>query len=55
MTLKLTVDTGAGEDTSIQVNVTSDQGSAFMSRPSCTAIGLPGWVPDQVGVLQPIP
>jgi hypothetical protein len=53
--LKLTVDTGFNQDTSILVEVTADQGSASLSRPSCTAIGLPGWVPDQVGVLQPIP
>ena len=55
VTLKLTVDTGFKQDTSIQVDVTTDQGSAFISRPSCTSIGLPGDVPDQVGLLQPIP
>lgn len=55
VTLKLTVDTGFKQDTSIQVDVATDQGSATLSRPSCTEIGLPGWVPDQVGVLQPIP
>jgi hypothetical protein len=52
--LKLTVDTGFKQDTSIQVDVATDQVGASVLRPSCTEIGLPGWVPDEVGVLQPI-
>lgn len=54
--LKLTVDTGFQEDTSIQVNVTSQEGqTASLAAPSCTALGLPGWVPGEVGVIKPIP
>ena len=54
-TLKLTVDTGAGIDTSILVVVSTIEGStATASRPSCLDIGLPGWLPDKVGVIEPI-
>jgi hypothetical protein len=49
------VDTGFRQDTSIRVDVAADQGVASIARPSCTAIGLPGSVPDQVGAGQPIP
>jgi hypothetical protein len=56
VTLKLTVDTGSGQDTAIQVVVKSDVGnSVFLARSSCQAIGLPSWVPDKVGVFEPIP
>jgi hypothetical protein len=53
--LKLTVDTGFQQDTSIQVNVTTDQGfTASVSHTSCKSIGLPGWVPLRVGIVEPI-
>lgn len=54
--LKLTVDTGFQVDTSIQIEVTSQEGqNASIAAPSCTALGLPGWIPDKVGVVEPIP
>jgi hypothetical protein len=54
--LKLTVDTGFKQDTSIEIDVTSNEGfTAQVVRPSCTNIGLPGWVPLKVGVVEPIP
>ena len=53
--LKLTVDTGFQEDTSIRVEVVSNQGvTGLASQPSCRAIGFPGWVPAKVGILEPI-
>ncbi len=53
--LKLTVDTGFQQDTSIQVDVTTDQGfTASVSHTSCKAIGLPGWVPLKVGIVKSI-
>jgi hypothetical protein len=56
VTLELTVDTGFGQDTAIQVVVTTTEGpSASAARSSCRAIGLPGWVPDSVDMIQPIP
>jgi hypothetical protein len=56
VTLKLTVDTATGQDTAIQVVVTTNEGlGATTTRPSCADIGLPGWVPEMVGVLHPIP
>jgi hypothetical protein len=56
VTLKLTVDTGTGQDTAIQVIVISNQGfSASVSRSSCQDIGLPGWLPETIGVIHPIP
>ena len=56
VTLKLTVDTGTGQDTAIQVNVSTTEGnSATAARSSCRAIGLPGWLPDKVGMVEPIP
>jgi hypothetical protein len=55
VTLKLTVDTGFEQDTSIQVDVKTAEGlNASTSRPSCADIGLPGWLPDKVGVIEPI-
>ena len=52
---KLTVDTGIGQDTSIQVVAHTNEGiSASASRPSCRNIGLPDWLPDKVGVVEPI-
>jgi hypothetical protein len=54
--LKLTVDTGFQEDTSIKVDVVSDQGvTASASQPSCRDLGFPGWAPAKVGVVEPIP
>jgi hypothetical protein len=56
VTLKLTVDTGLGQDTAIKVVVNTNEGpGAEASRSSCRDIGLPGWVPDKVGVIEPIP
>ncbi len=55
VTLKLTIDTGAGEDTAIQVVASTTEGlAATASRSSCLDIGLPGWLPDKVGVIEPI-
>ncbi len=56
VTLKLTVDTGLGLDTAIKVVLNTNEGpGAETSRSSCRDIGLPGWVPDKVGVIEPIP
>ena len=56
VTLKLTVDTATGQDTAIQVVVSTAEGdSTSIARSSCQAIGLPGWVPDKVGVFEPVP
>jgi hypothetical protein len=56
VTLKLTVDTQVGQDTAINVVVNTNEGfSAAVSRSSCRDIGLPGWVPGKVGVIEPIP
>jgi hypothetical protein len=56
VTLKLTVDTATGQDTSIKVEVVSAQGPGIStSRPSCREIGLPGWLPARVGLVEPIP
>jgi hypothetical protein len=56
VTFKLTVDTASGQDTSIQVDVVSSEGpGATVSRLSCRDIGLPGWLPGKVGVVEPIP
>jgi hypothetical protein len=55
VTLKLTVDTGVSEDTTIQVLVTSTEGfEAKAESSSCTDIGLPGWTPDEINVIEPI-
>lgn len=55
VTLKLTVDTGFEKDTDIQVAVKTAEGQSTSTyRPSCRDIGLPGWVPDQVGIIEPI-
>jgi len=54
--LKLTVDTGFKQDTSIRVDVSSKEGSIVsLTRSSCIDLGLPGWVPEKVGILEPIP
>jgi hypothetical protein len=51
--LKLTVDTGLQEDTSIRVEVVSTQGvTGLASQPSCRDIGFPGWVPAKVDILE---
>jgi len=56
VTLKLTVDTGFREDTSIRVEVISREGSsAVASRNSCREIGLPDWVSKDIGFPSPIP
>lgn len=54
--LKLTVDTGFQQDTTIHVDVNTDQGIILSTdEPSCTDIGLPGWIPARVGIVEPIP
>lgn len=54
--LKLTVDTGFKADTSIQVDVASQEGqAASVTAASCRDLGFPGWIPDQIGVIEPIP
>jgi len=55
VTLKLTVDTGFGNDTAIQVDVTSQEGiSASVVRSSCSSIGLPEGISGDVGQVEPI-
>jgi hypothetical protein len=54
--LKLTVDTGLGQDTGIEVKVNTIEGpSVSNSRSSCRDIGLPGWVPAKVDQIEAIP
>lgn len=56
VTLKLTVDTGLGQDTAIKVVITTNEGlGTIASRSSCRDIGLPGWLPDKVGVIEQMP
>lgn len=56
VTLKLTVDTGFQLDTSIQVEVTTQEGlTASVPAPSCRDIGFPGWIPAEIGIIKPIP
>jgi hypothetical protein len=56
VTLKLTVDTGFRQDTSIQVDVNTTEGyTASITQTSCRDIGLPGWVSDKAGIIEPIP
>jgi len=56
ITLRLTVDTGFKQDTSIQVDITSNEGFTLsLTRSSCRDIRMPGWVPDKIGVVEPIP
>ncbi len=56
VTLKLTVDTGFKQSTSIQVDVASNEGFTLsLTRSICRDIGLPGRVPDKFGVVEPIP
>ena len=55
-TLKLTVDTTFKQDTAVQVDAHAAEGfPASATVPSCRDIGLPGWVPDKVGNVEPIP
>jgi hypothetical protein len=55
VTLKLTVDTGTGEDTSIQVVVSKNEGlGAIASHSSCQERGMPGWLIVTIGVIEPI-
>jgi hypothetical protein len=54
--LKLTVDTGFKQDTAIRVDITSTEGyTASQQATSCRELGFPGWIPDKVGTLEPIP
>ena len=54
--LKLTVDTGYQQDTAIQVELNTSQGIVFSAyEPSCVTLGLPGWVPGKVDLLEAIP
>jgi hypothetical protein len=56
VTLKLTVDTGFREDTSIRVEVISQDGSsAVAARNSCRELGLPDWVSKEIGIPSPMP
>lgn len=56
VTLKVTVDTGFRQDTSIAVAVVTQQGlTAYAERPSCRDLGFPGWLPGKVGLVEPIP
>jgi hypothetical protein len=56
VTFKLTVDTGTGQDTAIQVDASTNEGDqATASRSSCKALGLPGWLSEKVGLIEPIP
>ncbi len=56
VTIKLTVDTGSGKDTSIQVEVNSQEGSiASAVKASCRALGLPDVDPDDFGKIRPLP
>jgi hypothetical protein len=56
VTLKLTVDTGFRVDTSIQVEVTSDEGlTAAASSPSCTDLSIFTLPPGELGVPMAIP
>jgi hypothetical protein len=55
ITMKLTVDTGFQVDTFIQVAITTQEKvTASIIAPSCLAIGFPGWVPANIGVIEPI-
>ena len=55
VTLKLTADTRVNEDTTIQVVVTSNEGfGAIAGSSNCMDIGLPGWTPDEINVMEPI-
>ncbi|MBN2386435.1 MAG: hypothetical protein JXB85_05405 [Anaerolineales bacterium] len=56
VTLKLTVDTGFREDTSIQIDVVSAEGlSTSASAPSCTALSLFSMPPGDLGAPLEIP
>ncbi|MGD0612196.1 MAG: hypothetical protein ABSB41_11845 [Anaerolineales bacterium] len=53
---KLTVDSSFGKGTSIAVNVTSQEKvTTVATQTSCRDLDLPGWSPDDAGVVQPIP
>jgi hypothetical protein len=54
--LKLTVDTSFGQEVNISVNITSlEKATALASRIGCGGLALPGWSPEDVGIVQPIP
>jgi hypothetical protein len=56
VTLKLTVDTGYKLDTSIRVDVSSNEGaSVSLLRSSCRDVGLLDWASDNIGIIEPIP
>ncbi len=56
VTLKLSVDTGFEEDTSIQVDITTNEGvTANVIEESCRAVGMPSLNLNLVGVITPIP
>jgi hypothetical protein len=53
---KLTVDSSFGQNTTIAVNVISQEKvTAVATQASCGNLGLPGWSPDDAGIVQPIP
>jgi hypothetical protein len=53
--VKLTVDTGFKQDTTIKVDVATNEGyTASISRSSCREVGLPGGVPSNVGQIEPV-
>ena len=54
--IKLTVDTGFQEDTSIQVDIASQEGlTTSLIASSCLSVGIPGWIPAAVGLIEPVP
>ncbi len=54
--IKLTVDSGFQEDTSIQVDIASHEGlTASLIVSSCLSVGFPGWIPAAVGLIEPVP
>jgi hypothetical protein len=56
VTLKLTVDTGVDQDTSIHVVVMiGEEILAEQTALSCREIAVPGWTPSNVGEIVPIP
>lgn len=53
---KLTVDSSFGKGTSIAVNATSQEKvTTTATQSSCRDLDLPGWSPDDAGLVQPIP
>jgi hypothetical protein len=55
VTLKLTVDSGYKQDTSIQVDASSNDILLIrVDKPACTDIGLFGGIPSDLGIVKPI-